>query len=128
MAETGHFGDIVFQVSADVVKTWDKLRRSRKASFAEHEVAEGKARLEFTGVGLEEIDFEVRLDARFVNPAKEAKALDEALQAGEPRPLVLGGRPLGKYVLQDVSERAQRTDGQGRIMVSTVKLRLREYN
>ena len=128
MAETGHFGDIVFEASADAVKTWDRLRRSRQARFASHDVAQGKARLEFTGVELQEINLEVRLDARFVNPAREARALDDALEAGEPRPLVLGGTPLGKYVLRDVSERVERTDGQGRIMVSVLKLRFKEYN
>lgn len=128
MAETGSFGDIVFQASADTVKTWDKLRRSRKASYAAHEVAEGKARLEFTGIDLQDVDLEVRLDARFANPAREAEALLDVQAAGEPRPLILGGTPLGKYVLQDVTERVERTDGKGRTLTSRVKLRFREYN
>jgi len=118
----------VFEASADQLKTWDGLRRKDSASYASHEVAEGKAKLEFTGTDLQKLDLEVRLDARFINPAQEAKALREALDAGEPRTLVLGGSPLGRYVLEQVSEQVRNTDGQGRILVSRLQLRFKEYN
>lgn len=128
MAETGSFGGITFQASAEQLKTWSGLRRKNAANYASHEVAEKKAKLEFTGVDLQQIDLDVRLDARFASPAQESQSLRDALDAGEPKPLVLGGSPLGRYVLEQITERVRYTDAQGRILVSELQLRFREYN
>ena len=128
MAQTGSFGDIIFEVSANLVKTWGNLRSRKKAQYAVHELALGKAKLEFTGVELQEIDFEVRLDARWVNPDRESKNLHEALEDAEPRILMLGSKPLGEYVLRDITEQGVRTDYMGRTMVSRLNLKFKEYN
>jgi len=128
MAQTGFFGDIIFEVSADLVKTWESLRSKRKAVYASHELAGGKSKLEFTGVELNELSFNVRLDARWVSPREESDKIQAALEDGEPRVLAIGGKPLGEYVLQDITEQTKYTDSQGRALASRLTLNFKEYN
>jgi len=128
MAQTGSFGDIVFEVSAESVKTWDSVKRRHMASFAAHDVAEGRQRLEFTGIELGSIDLQVRLDARYVSPRHEIEALANTMGSGEPQVLVLGGKPYGEYVLEGMTETWTHTDGQGRVMIARLTLKFREYN
>lgn len=128
MAQTGSFGDIIFEVSAELVKTWENLSSKRKASFATHELAGGRAKLEFTGLELQDLNFDVRLDARSVSPYRESNKLQAALEDGEPRVLILGGRPRGEFVLQDITEQETHADAHGRTMISRLKLKFKEYN
>jgi phage protein U len=128
MAQTGSFGNIVFEASADRIKTWDRFKRQHKANFATHDVAEGKQKLEYTGFELRPIDLQVRLDARYINPRQEIEALSEILESGEPQVLILGGKPYGEHVLEDFSETWTHTDGQGRVLVARITLKLKEYN
>lgn len=128
MAQTGALGDITFEVSDEAVKTWSGLKRKLKARYTAHEVANEKAKLEFLGVDLQEIGFRVRLDAAFTFPDKELAVLEEVLRAGEPQPLVLGGRIFGEFVLQDFSENVVYTDNAGRTTVVYVDLKMTEHN
>ncbi|MCF7936833.1 MAG: phage tail protein [Synergistales bacterium] len=128
MAQTGSFGPIFFEVSASRIKTWDNYRRRHVSTFAEHAVAEGKEKLEFTGHKLETVSFNIRLDASWVNPEKEIAALYDLKLTGEPQVLVIGTRPLGEYVLTTITERKTRTDADGRALVAIASLEFKEYN
>lgn len=129
MAHTGSFGEIVFESSSEQVKTWSAFRREHSASFVQHEVAEGKARLEFTGIGLKLLNMEVQLNSVLgADPEADLLELQELMQEGEPRVLVIGDRPQGEYVLENMTEERLRTDGRGRTMLARVQLSFREYN
>lgn len=126
--ETGSFGGIVFEVSSDHIKTWDGFSRSMKAGFAVHEVAAGKPKLEATGMDLARIGFSVRLDVQFCKVLDEIESMAVVLTAQEPQVLVIGGRPLGRYVLTEIDEKRRHTDGAGRVLVAGLDLKFQEWN
>jgi phage protein U len=128
MAQTGSFGPVFFEVSAEKIKTWDNFRRRHTTAFAVHAVAHDKEKLEFTGHKLETVNMNIRLDAQWVNPDRETTALYELKMAAEPQVLVIGTRPLGEYVIESLTERRSRTDADGRTLVSVLSLQFKEYN
>ena len=129
MSQTGSFGDIVFDVSSGHVRTWSGFRREHSVNFARHEVAQNKARLEFTGISLKQLDFEVQLSAALgSDPEADIQALQEIIYTGEPQVLVIGGRPQGEYVLESITEERLRTDGRGRTILARVNLAFTEYH
>jgi len=124
----GTFGNIVFESSSEKVRTFDGFTRTGKARFSEHEVVDGKARLQHLGTSLDEIAFNIRLDmALGVNPETEINALRDIRNAGEEQRLIIGGKPLGKFVLEEVTENWRRLDGKGVLLVAEVALKLKEY-
>ncbi|MFW5988623.1 MAG: phage tail protein [Desulfosudaceae bacterium] len=128
MAQTGSFGDISFEASADRIRTWNGWQGKYQARFAEHDVIDGKTKLEATGTDLARIDIDIRLNAAMgVNPEKEVESLLETMNEQEPRVLTMGGKVFGEYVLEDISEQRTHFDARGRALIIRVKLRLREY-
>ena len=127
MAIVGGFGDMIFEASSEVVRTWNSLRRSRSAKFQTHEVTEGKQRLQYIGLELDSVNLDIVLDAKFVDPEAELAALDAMLDAARPRVLILGDTVMGSYVLESYTDTRKHTDGRGRILWSEVALQLKEY-
>lgn len=124
----GTYGTITFEASADKIRTWDQFGRKGKARFAQHDVLDKKPRLQFTGLDLEEIGLSIRLDiALGVNPLAEINSLREMRDNGEEQSLMINGRPLGKFVLEDISEDWSQTDSAGRLLAAEVSLKLKEY-
>jgi phage protein U len=128
MGQVGSLGDVVFEASSERIMTWNDCVRETKANFAEHEVIDSKAHLQFLGLGLEEFSLAITLDASWCSPEVEMKKLDLMKAKGEAHLLILGGRIFGRFVLEGKTENRTRTDGQGRVMVAHVQLKLKEYN
>jgi len=126
--QLGSFGNIVFETSADLIRTWQQMSRKGSARFAEHVVAEGKPRLEFLGPGLEELTLAVRLDAQLgLDPASELESMRAVRDFGEEQSLVVGGMVIGKFVLEEIGEEHRRHDGRGRLLLAEATLKLKEY-
>lgn len=124
----GTFGDIVFETSADKVRTFDGLQRSGEARYAEHAVQGDKPRLEFLGDGLDEVTLPIRLDAALgLIPIEEIESLRRLRASGEVRALIIGGRNQGNFVLKGAEETWQTVDNEGRLWVAGVTLKLKEY-
>lgn len=128
MGQVGSLGDVAFEVSSDRIFTWNDCVRDVEANFAEHEVVEGKSRLQFLGMGLDKFSLAVTLDCSFCAPEREMKKFDEMQQKGEAHLLILGGKIFGRFVIEGQSQNRARTDGQGRTMLAHVQLKLKEYN
>lgn len=128
MGQVGSLGDVVFEVSSDKILTHNDCIRDTKANFAEHEVIEGKARLQYIGQGLQEFSLAITLDASFCAPEEEMKRLDLMQENGEAHRLILGGRIFGHFVIESKTENRARTDGQGYVQLAHVQLKLKEYH
>lgn len=124
----GSFGEVVFTVSDETVRTWEELSRSGKARFAEHEVLDKKQRLQFVGLDLEAVDLRMKFVAPWSDPLEELGRLRTMRDDGDYHRLMVGGKNFGKYVLEELSEVWNRTDGDGRPLVLVCSLKLREYN
>jgi hypothetical protein len=126
----GSFGDVIFEVSTRRVRTFDNFARGGSGRWAEHEIINQKPVPEFTGPGLEEISFSVRLDANMgVNPESELKKLREMRDTGKVADLIIGGEPISEsmWVLESLREQHKVFSGNGRIIIATAELSLKEY-
>jgi phage protein U len=126
----GTFGDIVFEVSTEKVRTFDDLRRRGSARWATHEVIGKKPVKEFIGPGLESIRFSMQFSAALgVNPLDEINRLRELRDNGEPQELIIGGAPVGGnlWVVEEISEDWDKLDNRGNLLFAEIDVELQEY-
>jgi len=128
MGLVGSLGEVVFEVSSERILTWNDCVRDTKANYAMHEVIDTKAHLQFLGLSLEEFSLAITLDCAWCTPEWEMQRLDAMQQVGAAYLLILGGRIFGNFVIEGKTENRKRTDGDGRVMVAYVQLKLKEYN
>ena len=126
----GSLGEVVFEVSSDLVRTFRDFQIQRSAKFSEHAIHGGKALLEFTGLAPASMSLSIRLDAGLgVNPKEELEALREILTNHEAVPFILDGEPQGDglWVLEGLDENYEVIDNQGTFIALDVSLKLKEY-
>lgn len=123
----GTFGDIVFETSRDKILTFSDFVRKRSATFAEHLVVDAKPRLQFTGLGLDDISFAVRLDASLgIHPEDHLARFRDVQAAGASCHLIIGGKVLGRFYLVSLTESRSHIDRQGQPWRVDLTLTLRE--
>lgn len=123
----GNYGEIVFEVSDSMIRTFQGMEREHTANYAEHEVVDGKNLLQFTGLGLQTITFTMSFSARFCNPRAELNALQAQLEGHQANMLIIAGKPVGLYVLEKVRETWGHTTGKGELLSAAVQVDLKEY-
>ena len=126
----GSYGDIVFEVSSEKVKTFRDLQVQRSAKYSEHAIHGRKALLEFTGLSPASISINIRLDAALgLNPKEELSMLYEVLNKHIVMPFILDGEPQGDnlWVLESIDERHEIIDNHGKSIAVEVSLKLKEY-
>lgn len=124
----GTFGPVTFSSSSRSVRTFSDLKRSRSFRFAKHDVISGKPKLERIAEDLDSISFTMRFDlALGVDPRAELDRLDSIFRSGDANNLMVGGSPLGMFVIEKMDEDWRRIDGRGRLIVASVDLQLTEY-
>ena len=120
---------MVFEASAETIRTFDQLSASFKARWEEVKVMDEKPRLQFIGTELATVTF--RMDFRtplIPDPADELKTLQKMLEAGEPKQFQLGGRPLSNHpwALLGYKVDFRKVDGQGFVLSAGVTVNLQE--
>ena len=126
----GSYGDIVFEVSSERVKTFRDLQVQRSAKYSEHAIHGRKALLEFTGLSPASISINIRLDAALgLNPKEELSMLYEVLNKHIVMPFILDGEPQGDnlWVLESIDEKHEIIDNHGKSIAVEVSLKLKEY-
>lgn len=122
----GSFGDVVFEASADRIRTFSGLSVSRTARFATHELYGRRPTVEYLGPSLESASMTIRLDASWgLNPAEELKKLKTMLDGGAAHDLIIGDRVIGAFVLEGLTEAHNVIDGRGRLLVAEVSLSMK---
>jgi len=126
----GSFGDIIFEVSADKIRTFDGFSRESSDRWTNHEVIDQKPLSEFIGPGLDKVSFSMRFDAQHgINPRMEMEKLIEMSRTGEVAALIIGGKPLGvdKWKITGLSQRWNTVDNQGNLLAAVLDVTLEEY-
>ena len=96
MAKIGSFGDLVFSVSNNTVRTFDSMSWDFSTDYATHDRHIKADLLEYMGPGLEGISFSMTFSVFLgVNPLKEIKKLREMVRKGYAERLVIGGKVYG---------------------------------
>lgn len=128
--QVGVLGDIIFQVSADVIKTFDNLEWSGSARYGEHKRHLTNTLTEFTGVDPDNFSFDIELSVFLgVDPMKELVKIWDYERAGKPLSLVVGERPYGKYkwTIKSHKIKFKTFDKHGNMTGVSVSIELLEY-
>ena len=129
MGVIGVFGTVPFVCSDSMVLTFSRLSRGRQARWAKHEIIGKKPTLEWVGEDLNTVSMTIRLDMSLgVPPIAGIKAIEAMQVSKEPHILLIGGEPLGRYVINSVSENRKFHTGLGVCQVAEVTLSLTEYS
>lgn len=124
----GVFGPVVFQVSADLVRTWQEARRNGTARWAQHDVFSGKPKQEFIGPGLDTIDLVIRFDIELgVVPRDELRQLRDIRDSGVPQQFTVGGDLVGDFVLRSIGEDWRHVSRNGVLVIAYGSISLEEY-
>lgn len=123
----GTLGDITFKVSSDSIRTFTGFTRSGSARFQTHNLIGRKPVVEFVGPDLESIALTVRLDVKYgMNPINEINSMREKRDTGERLAFIVGGKLLGDFVIEQLSEPWDQVDNRGNLLKATVSLTLKE--
>ena len=126
----GCLGDIVFQVSEEVVETIREVEWSGSARYAVHQRHNQNALTEFTGLDPDKIGFTIQLVRELgVDVVAEIVKIWNLERNGEAARLVIGSKPYGKYRWNVVNHSAKYTthDREGNPIAAEVSLELQEY-
>ena len=130
VAKIGSFGELVFMVSANTVKTFDDMSWDFSAKYTTHDRHIKEDLLEYMGPEIEEISFSMVFSVFFgVDPMAEINKLRGMVKTGRAERLVIGGKVYGSYkwVPQKGSVDLQRFDGKRNLWAAKVKVTLKEY-
>ncbi|MCM1543288.1 MAG: phage tail protein [Blautia sp.] len=134
MANVGSFGDVDFLCTSvngrNQILSFHDLTRSATASFAEHGRNGGKAYLEFSGDGLDELALTIEADARYgIRPLEVQEKLFAKKSAGQAEYFVMGGKQVGDnpYVITGISGEFKVLYVDGSPIRISFQLTLKEY-
>ncbi|MDR1219566.1 MAG: phage tail protein [Treponema sp.] len=91
----GSWGDLVFEVTGNIARTFQELSQKSSGRWAEHETINTAPLSEFLGPGLDELEIAIIFTTMLgVDPRESYEGLRAAVRKGECHPLILGGVPL----------------------------------
>ncbi len=126
----GKLGDIVFEVSDDVVQTLNNMSWSGSVRFATHQRHLYHAKTEYTGMDPDKIKFDITLSAYLgVNPQAVLGKIWTYERDGELLPLAVGHKGYGKYrwTITQHTIKLKHYDAEGDLTHCVVSLSLQEY-
>jgi phage protein U len=130
MGVLGSFGDVVFEVSADKIRTFDEFTRTSADRWEKHDLIGQKPKSEFVGPGLDTITFTMIFDAQHgVNPRAEMDVLLVMSRNGDVADLTIGGKGLGvaQWKITNLVQRWTVLDNAGNLIKSALDITLEEY-
>ena len=130
MAQVGCLGDIIFEVSSDVIKTFKNMQWSGSARWSTHQRHLYHALTEFTGLDPDTMSFDITFSAYLgISPMVELAKIWTYEREGKPLPLVIGEKAYGKYkwVITSHAVKMEHYDDNGDLLGATVSVKLLEY-
>lgn len=125
----GGLKDVVFEVSQDKIKTFRDLTRTSKAKYEQHNIIGKKPKLEFTGFELDDLQFTMQFSATLGTvPMQELETLRNYMNTKQVVTFTLGGKVLGKYVIEELGEAITSVDNRGTVIKAAATVKLKEYN
>ena len=109
------------------LKGFSSFSHERGVNYAQHDLINGKPRLQSVGENLDTISFDMYLHAQFTDPESDIETLRLSMVNREVLPLILGnGRVLGFFVIPNFSQVNSFTDPLGNLISTTISVDLLE--
>ncbi|MDR3353942.1 MAG: phage tail protein [Synergistaceae bacterium] len=128
--KVGAFGDVVFEVSDSVVRTFKDFQKTTAPRWAVHSILGHSPVAEFVGPGQTEISLPVVFNALLLGGKTiedELEEIEKMAAEGTVGTLVIGERVIGKFYLDNVSETVSRFGGKGEFTHAEATLSLKHY-
>ncbi|MHB0998222.1 MAG: phage tail protein [Armatimonadota bacterium] len=130
MAVLGSIGDIIFQTSADLIRTFGEYSDNVSSRIGAHEVGGSEPVLEFIGPGTRAVDIPVKLNAALgVDVEADIAKAQEYCRSGQLLTLIIGGKPVGgagaQWMLETVDATRQAFDNKGSAVLADMAMALR---
>jgi phage protein U len=126
----GSLGDVVFEVSSELVKTFQDLQFQHSAKYAQHDIHGNVGLLEYTGRNPTTCGLKIRLDSALgIDPMKEIVLLYMMMRNGVAVSLILDGQPQGEglWVIESFSEEWKVVGNTGKMIAAESSIQLKEY-
>ena len=126
----GTFGNVVFETSNDLVRTFKDMTRDTNARWASHDIIAKKPVIEWIGPGTETIKFSMQFNSILgVEPKDEEKKLRDMAQTGKVAHIIVGGEPISdyKFIIESISSSGRIYDRDGNLIKSMVDITVKEY-
>ena len=128
--QIGIWGDIVFEVNAEKVRTPDGMMQQTTARWAVHEPINASTKAEFLGAGQGMIEFTLRLAASLGIDVREEKEKLERLELeGFHAPLMIAMQPVSEKDWYIASAETTYTwiGANGEYEMVSILVQMREY-
>lgn len=131
MAEIGTIGDIVFQASSSLVRTFNEFSDSVSSRLGAHEVAGVMPVIEYIGPGTRELSFAVQLNSSLgVDVEADIKRAQDYCQAGRLLSIIIGGKQIGgagaKWIIESVDAERLSFGRKGETLLADMKLSVKQ--
>ena len=126
----GTFGNVVFETSNDLVRTFKDMTRDTNVRLASHDIIGKKPVIEWIGPGTDTIKFSMQFNSILgVEPKDEEKKLRDMAQTGKVAHIIVGGEPVSdyKFIIESISSSGRIYDRDGNLIKSMVDITVKEY-
>ena len=126
----GTFGNVVFETSNDLVRTFKDMTRDTNVRLASHDIIGKKPVIEWIGPGTDAIKFSMQFNSILgVEPKDEEKKLRDMAQTGKVAHIIVGGEPISdyKFIIESISSSGRIYDRDGNLIKSMVDITVKEY-
>lgn len=126
----GTFGNVVFETSNDLVRTFKDMTRDTNVRLASHDIIGKKPVIEWIGPGTDTIKFSMQFNSILgVEPKDEEKKLRDMAQTGKVAHIIVGGEPISdyKFIIESISSSGCIYDRDGNLIKSMVDITVKEY-
>lgn len=126
----GTFGNVIFETSNDLVRTFKDMTRDTNVRLASHDIIGKKPVIEWIGPGTDTIKFSMQFNSLLgVEPKDEEKKLRDMAQTGKVAHIIVGGEPVSdyKFIIESISSSGRIYDRDGNLIKSMVDITVKEY-
>ena len=130
MATVGKWNGIKFKTNAKKLFTFGDMERTYSAEWKEHPIIGKRPKMEYTGIGMDEITINVILDGEFgVKPRNMLKKFRTAAKKGIAAYFYVGGKKVvsNKMYIGSGAERWKEIWNKGELVKATATLTFKEY-
>lgn len=119
----GQLGKIAFKL----LPSFEEITESQKYNYAEHQVIEGKPKLQYVGDSLEEMNIKISFHSSFCTPETQLATLKTLAESHKAIPFILGsGRYLGRYFIEEISSTHRQSNAFGFLISIETNIKLKK--